>query len=264
MAESCDDGTINVRVTDDGVARIELDRPARLNTLTERLVQDFHRALDDVTAAGARALVVTGTGRAFCAGRDLTEAVPGEDAEAVVREVFNPLVLRLAGFEIPTLAGIQGACLGAGLGIALACDVVVVEAQAKLGSPYRRLGAVLDVGLHDLMASRIGRGRTLELVYTGELVTGQEAARLGLVNRAVTGHDELASELTALAQHVAAGPTLAFRESKAIMRHWSAGASFEAVLDMEARAQGRAAQTADYQEGLAAFRLKRAPQFRGA
>ena len=166
------------------VAEIRLDRPDRLNSLDAAMVADFHRALDEV--GDARAVLVTAAGRAFSAGRDLTDAEPlTEDAEAILGDLFNPLLQRIADLDVPTIAAVQGACLGVGLGIAFACDLIVVADDARIGSPFARIGAVLDSGGHRYLVERLGPHRALELIYTGRLLSGTEAAAIGLVNRSV-------------------------------------------------------------------------------
>ncbi len=247
---------------DAAVAEIHLDRPDRLNSLDAAMVADFHRALDEV--GDARAVLITAAGRAFSAGRDLTDAEPlTEDAEAILRDLFNPLLQRLADLDVPTIAAVQGACLGVGLGIAFACDLVVVADDARIGSPFARIGAVLDSGGHRYLVERLGPHRALELIYTGRLLSGTEAAAIGLVNRSVPA-DALADEARALAQAIAAGPTESFRESKRLVRALAPESmQLAAVLAAEGAAQGRIARSADYAEGITAFQEKRQSTFTG-
>src|SRR5215218_5592388 len=129
----------------DGVAEIVLDRPEKLNAFDDTMVDEMHTALDDVV--DARAVIVRAEGRGFCAGRDLAAADPGnEDGEAVLLQQFNPMLMKLYELPMPTFAVVQGAALGVGLGIALACDVVYVADNARIGSPFAKISAVLDSG----------------------------------------------------------------------------------------------------------------------
>jgi enoyl-CoA hydratase/carnithine racemase len=210
-----------------------------------------------------RALILRGEGRGFCAGRDLADAEPGaEDAEAILAEI-NPLFSRVAGFPAPTFAGVHGPALGVGLGLALACDVVWVAEDAKIGSPFARIGAVLDSGGHHHFVHRVGPHRALELIYTGRLLSGLEAAGWGLVNAAVPG-DQLVATVRAMAVSVAQGPTTAFLLSKQLVgRIQQQGLTFEEVLAAEANLQGEASRTRDYAEGIGAFQEKRTPKFTG-
>jgi 2-(1,2-epoxy-1,2-dihydrophenyl)acetyl-CoA isomerase len=249
---------------DGGVAELVLNRPDKMNAMNLAMVHGITESLDAVEQAGARALLVRGEGRAFCSGRDLADADPlHEDGEAVLREVFNPLIERMAGIAVPTIAAVHGACLGTGLGLAMACDIVYAADDARIGSPFARIGAVLDSGAHAAFVSRVGPHRALELVYTGRLLSGREAAEWGLVNRSVAGAD-LVRRTREVAVSIARGPTAAFLESKRLVRAIADGAaSFTEVLAAEAAAQGRASRTHDYQDGISAFQEKRKPSFTG-
>lgn len=246
------------------VAEIVLNRPDKLNALNDAMVRELNSALDAAEEARVRALFIHGLGPAFCAGRDLADADPGhEDAEAIVRDTFNPVIKRLADFPAPTFAAVHGACLGAGLGIALACDVVYVSEDVKIGSPFARIGAVLDSGGHSFFVRRLGSHRALELIYTGRLLSGVEAAQWGLVNQCVP-KTELIEKVRQLAASAAKGPTAAFMQSKRIVRMIDEeAAGLTEVLNQEARAQGEAGRTADYKEGISAFQQKRPAKFVG-
>ncbi len=249
---------------DGALAEIVLNRPEKMNAITNAMAQKLLACLDKAQDANVRALIIRGEGRSFCAGRDLAEAdVENEDAYAILHDVFNPLIERVAEFPAPTFAAVQGACLGVGLGLALACDVVYVADDAKIGSPFARIGAVLDSGGHAFFVERLGSHRALELIYSGRFLSGEEAAQWGLVNRSVK-NSVLLDELRALAAAVAKGPTVAFRESKRIVRQIEKERlGFDAILELEAKAQAVAATTADYREGISAFLQKRSPHFLG-
>lgn len=246
------------------LGEIVLDRPRQLNAMTPEMVGELLARIADAERAGVRALLFRAEGRAFSAGRDIAGAQPGvEDGGQVLADVFNPMVRRVADLELPTFAAVQGACLGTGLGLALACDVVFAAHDAKIGSPFAQIGAVLDSGAHAAFVSRIGPHRTLELIYSGRLLSGREAAAWGLVNRSVDGAG-LADGTRELARAVAGGPTAAFAESKRIVRRLTDGVlSLTDVLDAEAAAQSRASRTGDYVEGFTAFLDKRTPVFHG-
>ncbi|HVC45539.1 MAG TPA: enoyl-CoA hydratase-related protein [Candidatus Binataceae bacterium] len=246
------------------VAEIVLNRPAKMNAFDDAMVAALNERLGEAERAAVRALIIRGEGPGFSAGRDLGDAAPGtEDAETIVRTVFNPVIRRIANFPAPSFAAVHGPCLGAGLGIALACDVVYIADDAKIGSPFARIGAVLDSGGHAFFVERLGSHRALELMYTGRLLSGAEAAAAGLVNRAFA-RDAVLGEMRKLAAQVAAGPTAALMESKRIVRRiLDEHPGLDEVLAAEARAQGAAGRTADYKEGITAFQEKRPPKFSG-
>lgn len=249
---------------DGALAELTLNRPDKMNAMNGAIVRALNESLDELERTPARALLVRGEGRAFCSGRDLSEADPlHEDGEAILRDELNPVIERVHNLDIPTVAAVQGACLGTGLGLALACDIVYAADDARIGSPFARIGAVLDSGAHAAFVQRAGAHRALELIYTGRLLSGREAAAWGLVNRSV-GAADLLRRTRELAAGIAKGPTAAFIESKRIVRRIvDTGPSFSDVLALEAAAQGRASRTHDYQDGILAFQEKRKPAFIG-
>ena len=246
------------------VAELVLNRPERRNALDTAAVADLMGALDELEKSLPRALLVRGEGKGFCAGRDLSDAEPlNEDGEAILRDIFNPPVARLAALPCPTVAAVQGAALGTGLGLALACDLLLVGESAKIGSPFGAIGAVLDAGAHHFFCSRIGPARTLELVYTGRFLSGVETVEWGIAN-AVHPDDQLLDAARGLVTKIAAGPTSAFVASRNIVQQVAAGGlSLDEVLTAEAVAQGAASRTEDYREGMTAFLEKRKPTFTG-
>ncbi|PYI67897.1 crotonase [Arthrobacter livingstonensis] len=252
----------------DGVAEIVLNAPEKLNSLNEAALGELGAAYDDAAAAvragTVRALLLRGEGRAFCAGRDIA-GVDGatDDVSGYLDGLLTPLMKKIAAFPAPTFAAAQGACLGVGLGLLIATDVVYVAENAKIGSPFANLGATLDSGGHWLFTERLGTHRTLDLIYTAELIGGTEAVAAGLFSRAKPA-EELLAFTRAAAAKAAAGPTQAFNASKALVAQirdrrlglWDAVA-------LESQAQAGLSATADYAEGFAAFTAKRKPDFTG-
>lgn len=267
----------------DGVAEIVLNAPQKLNTLDRAALAELDAALQDAAgsvAAGSvaagpvaagpvatergsvRALILRGEGRAFCAGRDIAGVDPETDDVPGYLGAVEALMHRIADFPVPTFAAVQGACLGVGLGLAIASDVVYVAEDAKIGSPFARLGALLDSGGHALLVERLGSHRALDLIYTGDLLTGAEALAAGLFSRAVPA-DRLLAFTREKAGVAARGATRAFQASKRVVAGLRDETLWRVVAE-ESALQEELRATADYREGFAAFQQKRPPEFRGA
>lgn len=249
---------------DDAVAHVTLNNPDKLNALDEQAVRDLGAAYTEAENAGVRALVLRGEGRAFCAGRDISGVDPrDDDVIGYLDGLVTPVLKQMSAFPAPTFAAAHGACLGVGLGLLIATDVVYVAENAKIGSPFAALGATLDSGGHALFYERLGAHKTLDLIYTGRLMTGDEAVQSGLFS-AVYPADEVRSAAEQAAARAATGATVAFRASKALIARlrderlglWSS-------MSAENALQARLCATDDYREGFAAFQEKRTPTFRG-
>jgi enoyl-CoA hydratase/carnithine racemase len=249
-----------ITLTRDGdVAEIVLDAPSKLNALDLAGVEELDAAFRE--AAGARALVLRGEGRAFCAGRDISGVDPATDDVPGYLGMVEALMRRISGFAAPTFAAVQGACLGVGIGLAIATDVVYVADDAKIGSPFAGLGAVLDSGGHALLFERLGAHRAFDLIYTGELMSGADAVAAGLFSRSMPAA-ELLEFTRERAARAAAGPTEAFLASKRVIARLRDARLWDAV-HAETHEQDALRHTHDYVEGFASFREKRKPDFTG-
>lgn len=253
----------------DGIAEVVLNAPDKMNALDPEALAALGTAYDDAAAAASRgevrALLLRGEGRGFCAGRDISGVDPADDdVLGYLGDRVTPLLQKMASFPAPTFVAVQGACLGVGLGLAIATDVVYVAENAKIGSPFANLGATLDSGGHWLFAERLGTHRTLDLIYTAELISGADAVASGLFSRAMPA-ETLLEDTRGIVAKVASGATGAFLASKdlvAQIRDQRLGL-WESMAD-ENQAQADLCGTADYAEGFAAFQQKRKPVFRGA
>jgi enoyl-CoA hydratase/carnithine racemase len=244
------------------VVELVLDWPQKLNSLDLDALHELDAALS--AADGAQALILRGEGRAFCAGRDVSRVDPATDDARGYLDTLTALLRRLSDFPAPTFGVATGACLGVGLGLLIACDVVYVADTAKIGSPFAGLGAALDSGGHALFVERLGTHRALDLIYTGELMSGADAVASGLFSRVLPADDVLDFTREKAAE-VATGPTAAFVVEKRLvarLRDERVGL-WESIAD-ETDAQVELSRTADYAEGFAAFREKRRPDFTGS
>ncbi|MCF6744929.1 enoyl-CoA hydratase [Blastococcus sp. KM273128] len=248
----------------DGVATLTLLRPG----LTHASRADLLAAVQDVAADGSvRAVLLTGTGRAFCVGQDLGEHLAemqgGAEAPlSVVEREYNPLVLALAGLRVPVVVGINGACAGAGLGLALAGDLRVAAAGAKFTTAFTGIGLSSDSALASRLVHCVGGSRAAELLLLPEPFLAETAAEWGLVHR-VVAPEQVLPEAQALAARLAAGPTAAYHAVKTVLAT-AATDSLEETLALEARLQNEVGRSADHREAVEAFIAKRPPRFTGS
>jgi 2-(1,2-epoxy-1,2-dihydrophenyl)acetyl-CoA isomerase len=247
----------------DGVETITLNQPAKFNALSNAMLQE----LGDVVRAAerdsaVRAIVLTGSGKGFCSGADISEfdlSNGGMDAGEHLRQRFNPLVTRMRTMEKPLLAAINGVAAGAGMSLALACDLRFAAESARFVVAFVKIGLVPDAGLMYFLPRLVGPGKTLEMAWTGDPVSAQDAYELGMLNR-VLPDDELLGHTQALALRLAHGPakTIALIKRAVNQAH---ELPLERVLEMEANYQTVASREQNFAEGVAAFKDKRPPNF---
>ncbi len=249
----------------DGVARLTLNRPDRLNSFTVQMHDEVSRALEAVSSGNARVLVLTGAGRGFCAGQDLSDraVAPGGNVDLgeSLEKRYNPLVRRLASLEMPVICAVNGVAAGAGANIALACDIVIAARSAKFIQSFANIGLIPDSGGTWSLPRLAGQARALGLAPTGEPLTAERAEAWGLIWKWVDD-DKLAAEVDALAVKFAAAPTKGLAATKRLLRE-SGACTLEAQLEIERDAQSALGRTNDYREGVAAFMEKRPAKFGG-
>jgi 2-(1,2-epoxy-1,2-dihydrophenyl)acetyl-CoA isomerase len=247
---------------DGGVATVTLDRPDALNAQTRASRRALVRDLRALSAdAAVRCVVLTGAGRAFCAGQDLREEDALNDVDAMIRETYIPIIEALVGMPKPVIAAVNGAAAGAGFSIALACDLRYMAEDAVLMMAFSNIGLVPDCGGSWLLPRTVGYARAFELAATGRRVPGAEALALGLVQRVLARDDVLPAALEVAVQ-LAARPTLALGWTKRLLRA-AEQSSLADMMELEAQLQASAVDTHDHAEGVAAFREKREPRFEG-
>jgi 2-(1,2-epoxy-1,2-dihydrophenyl)acetyl-CoA isomerase len=253
--------------SDGGVLTVTLNRPEKLNAFNPEmhklLRQALERALDE---AGIRALLLTGAGRGFCAGQDLSERNLSAEAAPLDLSVslgsnYNPLVRRLRALPKPIVCAVNGVAAGAGANIALACDVVIAARSASFVQSFAKLGLVPDAGGTYFLPRLVGTARAMGLALLSERLSSEEAERWGLIWKAVDD-DKLETESKSLARTLAAGPTKGFGLVKKAI-YASAGNSLDSQLDLERDLQREAGFSEDYREGVAAFLQKRKPSYKG-
>ena len=249
------------------VATVTLHRPDRLNAFNEAMHAQLAHALDRIELDRAiRAVLLTGAGRAFCAGQDLTDRAMAEgdlplDLGDTLERLYNPLVKRLYRLERPVVCAVNGVAAGAGVNLALACDIVLAARSATFIEAFCRLGLVPDAGGTFALPRLVGRARAMGLAMIGEPLPAEQAEAWGLIWRCVDDAD-LMAEASALARHLATQPTRGLGLIKrAILA--SGHHTLDQQLEVERDLQREAGRTEDYHEGVAAFLEKRQPHFRG-
>jgi 2-(1,2-epoxy-1,2-dihydrophenyl)acetyl-CoA isomerase len=259
-----------IRVERDGmVATVTIDRPQTKNACTGEMWVALGTAFRELSYSGARAIVLTGAGGNFCSGADLTPSQSAGDranaggAGSMVdgMRVLGEAVLAIHGCPVPVVAKIDGVCVGAGFGVALAADLAWCADRARFSAIFAKRGLSLDFGTSWLLRQRIGVHKAKELAFTAKMLSGTEAFELGLVN-AVVPADELDDSVRAVVETIAAGPPIALAASKRELDHASSG-SLAQALELEALAQSVNSFTDDTREAMLAFMERRAPSFKG-
>lgn len=249
-----------------GVATLTLNRPDKLNAFTAGLHADLRDALAKCAVdKAARVVVITGAGRAFSAGQDLTEDLPRQadgriDLSGPLARDYNPLITTLMSYPKPVIAAVNGPAVGASMNIALACDIVLATRSAYLQEAFAKIALIPDAGGTWILPRLVGLKRAVALCLTADQVPAEEAQRMGLVYK-VFDDAAFAAEVSGFAQRLAAGPLHAYGLMKKAL-HGSLDNDLADQLDVEAQSQQAAADHPDFAEGVMAFKQKRLPKFR--
>jgi 2-(1,2-epoxy-1,2-dihydrophenyl)acetyl-CoA isomerase len=260
--------TVQLEMRDSGVAVITLNRPAALNALTTEMAREFTSAIGEARERGARCLVLTGAGRAFCAGGDLREMQKVAEKEGRIEAFFdeplgllNECILLLQQVPLPVIAAVNGAASGGGCNLALACDIVIAAESARFNQAFVKVGLSPDCGGTYVLPRLVGLKKAAELLMTGEQLDARTAVELGMINRAVADAEMMDAALS-LATGLAQSPTAAIAKTKRLLAE-SATNDLRAQLEAERQAQIESGKTKDFLEGVAAFIEKRPPRFTG-
>jgi len=248
----------------DGIARITLNRPEVYNSFNRSMALQLQEALADVaTNALVRAVVLTGSGKAFSAGQDLGEAVApdGPGLERILKEHYNPIIRSIVALEKPVIALVNGVAAGAGANIALACDIVIAHEQASFIQAFSKIGLIPDSGGTYFLPRLIGSQKALALMMTGGKVSAREAEQMNMIFKAVPA-DSYETFTADFVAQIASMPTKALALTKKAVQ-WSWFQSLDEQLDTELNLQVEAGNTADFNEGVQAFLEKRKPIFTG-
>jgi 2-(1,2-epoxy-1,2-dihydrophenyl)acetyl-CoA isomerase len=250
------------------VCVLTLNRPERLNALNVQVGNDFKAAISEALDRGARAVVLTGAGRAFCAGGDLREMqeIAKKDGRVAAffdepLRVLNEAILLIRKTPVPFIAAVNGVASGGGCNLALACDLVVAAESAKFNQAFIKIGLTPDCGATFILPRLVGWKRATELLFSGELISAQAAAEMGMIN-SVSPDDELMNKAMGMAEKLAQAPTAAIAQIKMLLEA-SAVNDYGGQLDLERKTQIESGKTKDFVEGVSAFLEKRPPRFVG-
>ncbi|MBS4210751.1 enoyl-CoA hydratase-related protein [Bacillus sp. FJAT-50079] len=246
----------------DSVARLTLNRPNKLNSFNEKMISELRHALKEARkSAEIRAILLTGAGRAFCAGQDLASVDEQADHGEMLRQYYNPLIEEIVSCEKPVIAAVNGVAAGAGFSLALAADFRIVSEKASFIQAFIHVGLVPDSGSTYFLPRLVGNAKALELMTLGEKIHADEAKELGIATKLIS-IDQWDEEIHSFAKRAAMIPTKAFALMKQnLQQSWEL--SLSALLEKEAFAQRVAGLTADHKEGVQAFLEKRKPDFQG-
>jgi 2-(1,2-epoxy-1,2-dihydrophenyl)acetyl-CoA isomerase len=252
----------DVEVTRDGaVQTITLNRPEKMNAFTRALHGELREALKQARDPEVRAVVITGAGRAFCAGQDLTEFSETGDIGDALRGTYHPNILAIRALEKPVIAAVNGACAGAGLSLACACDIRIAADNAAFVPGFIGIGLIPDAGGSYFIHRLLGASRSFEWMTSNRRLTAAEAHAWGLVSEVVEA-DALPARAAELAAFYADLPTKGIGMTKRLFDHADTS-TLEEQLELEAQLQAAATRSDDFREGVAAFLEKRAPKFTG-